>query len=163
MLELDFGLIFTAINLIFWYMIVKFFLLKPINKVINQRNDLINSKFNEAEAAKRDAYALKAKYDDSLKGAFEEKDRILSDARELAKVEYDKILDEAESKAEFLLSSAKEQAKEEHKRILRESDAEMAKLVMEATAKVMVANSSDENNKQIYDEFLTKEGESNHE
>lgn len=163
MLELDFGLIFTAINLIIWYMIVKFFLLKPINKVIDQRNDLINSKFNEAENAKRDAYALKAKYDDSLKGAFAEKDRILSEARDLAKVEYDKILGEAESKAGLLLSGAKEQAKEEHKRIIRESDAEMAKLVMEATAKVMLTNSTEENNKQIYDEFLTKEGESGNE
>lgn len=159
MLELNWNLLWMAFNLILWYIIIKMFLLKPIQKVIDKRNDLINSRLNDAETTKRDAYALKAKYEENIKGAVDEKDRILDEAREAAKVEYDRILDEAHVKAENLLVTAKAKAREEHKRIIRESDAEMAKLVLEATEKVMLANRSDLTDMRIYDEFLTKEGE----
>lgn len=163
MLELNWNLLYTAFNLVIWYIIIKMFLLKPIQKVIDQRNDLINSRLNDAENTKRDAYALKAKYEDNIKGALDEKDRILDEARDSAKVEYDRILDEAKVKADAMLTTAKQKAKEEHKRIIRESDAEMAKLVLEATRKVMMTNRSEETDKHIYDEFLLKEGEENNE
>lgn len=163
MLELNWNLLYTAFNLVIWYIIIKMFLLKPIQKVIDQRNDLINSRLNDAENTKRDAYALKAKYEDNIKGALDEKDRILDEARDSAKVEYDRILDEAKVKADAMLTTAKQKAKEEHKRIIRESDAEMAKLVLEATRKVMMTNRSEEADKHIYDEFLLKEGEENNE
>lgn len=163
MLELNWNLLYTAFNLVIWYIIIKMFLLKPIQKVIDQRNDLINSRLNDAENTKRDAYALKAKYEDNIKGALDEKDRILDEARDSAKVEYDRILDEAKVKADTMLTTAKQKAKEEHKRIIRESDAEMAKLVLEATRKVMMTNRSEETDKHIYDEFLLKEGEENNE
>lgn len=159
MLELNWNLLWMAFNLILWYILIKLFLIKPILRVIDKRNDLINSRLNDAENTKRDAYALKAKYEDNIKGALDEKDRILDEARNSAKVEYDRIIDEANVKADALLKNAKEKAKEEHKRIIRESDAEMAKLVLSATEKVMLANRSDEVDKHIYDEFLIKEGE----
>lgn len=159
MLELNFNLLWMAFNLILWYILIKLFLLKPIQKVIDKRNELINSRLNDAENAKRDAYALKAKYEENIKGALDEKDKILDEARDSAKVEYDRILDEAHVKADNLLVSAKMKAREEHKRILRESDAEMAKLVLEATEKVMLSNRSDVTDQRIYDEFLMKEGE----
>lgn len=163
MLEINFNLVWMAFNLIIWYILIKLFLLKPIKRVIDKRNELINSKLNDAENTKRDAYALKAKYEDGLKGALDEKDRILDEARESAKVEYDRILDEAKVRAESMVVNAKEKAKEEHKRIIRESDAEMAKLVLRATEKVMLSNCNAEIDKHIYDEFLTKEGEEENE
>lgn len=159
MLNLNWDMLFVAINLIIFYMVIKRFLLKPVNDIIEKRNNAINAKFNEAETAKKDAYSLKAKYEDSLKGANAEREQILDTAREDAKTEYDRILEEAENKAEGLIASAKVQAEEEHRRIIRESDAEMAKLVMEATRKVVLAGTNEESNRQIYDNFLTKEGE----
>ena len=144
MLKLDWNLLFTAINIVVWYIIIKLFLFKPINNVIAKRRDAINGKFNEAEMAKKDAYALKAKY---------EKARLTADE------EYKRILEEADVKAGAVINNAKEQAKEEHQKIIREADMEIARLVMEATTKLMHDSSNGANDKHLYDEFITKEGE----
>lgn len=41
MLRLDINLVFTIINLLIWYAIIRIFLFKPINKVIYKRNAAI--------------------------------------------------------------------------------------------------------------------------
>lgn len=159
MLKLDWNLLFTAINLVIWYAIIKLFLFKPVNDIIAKRRDAINGKFNEAETAKKDAYALKAKYEESLSNASSERQNIIDKARASADEEYKRILEEADVKAGAVISNAKEQAKEEHQKIIREADAEIARLVMEATTKLMLDSSNGASDKHIYDEFITKEGE----
>ena len=59
MLKVNWNLLFTAINIVGWYIIIKLFLFKPINNVIDKRRDTINGKFNEAESANRMLMHLK--------------------------------------------------------------------------------------------------------
>ena len=159
MLKLDWNLLFTAINIVVWYIIIKLFLFKPINNIIDKRRDAINGKFNEAESAKKDAYALKAKYEEAVSNASNERQSIIEKARASADEEYRRILEEAEVKAGAVISNAKEQAKEEHQKIIREADMEIARLVSEATTKLMHDCSNGANDKSRYDELITKEGE----
>mgnify|MGYP003084979315 FL=1 len=49
MLRLDINLVFTIINLLIWYAIIRIFLFKPINKVIYKRNAAIQEKYDEAK------------------------------------------------------------------------------------------------------------------
>ncbi len=158
MISIGWNLLFTAINLIIWYILVKLFLFKPVNDIIEKRRNIINEKFNEAETAKNEAYALKAKYEDSLSSAKEERVGILEKARELADGEYKRILQEADIRAGEIMDNAKMQAREEHQKIIRETDAEIAGLVMDVTSKLVRLHSSEENDKLLYDEFITKEG-----
>ena len=139
--------------------IIKLFLFKPVNNIIDKRRDAINGKFNEAESAKKDAYALKAKYEEAVSNASNERQSIIEKARASADEEYKRILEEADVKAGAVISNAKEQAKEEHQKIIREADMEIARLVMEATTKLMHDSSNGANDKHLYDEFITKEGE----
>ena len=156
MLKLDWNLLFTAVNIVFWYIIIKLFLFKPINNIIDKRRDAINGKFNEAESAKQDAYALKAKYEEAISKASDERQDIIDKARASADEEYRRILDEADVKAGTIVNKAK--AKDEHQKIIREADMEIARLVMDATSKIMHDSSNGENDKNLYDEFITKEG-----
>ena len=66
MLKIGWDLLFTAINIVMWYIIIKLFLFKPVNNILEKRRETINGKFNEAESAKQDAYALKAKYEEEV-------------------------------------------------------------------------------------------------
>ena len=159
MLKLDWNLLFTAINIVVWYIIIKLFLFKPVNNIIAKRREAINGKFNEAETAKKDAYALKAKYEEAVSNASNERQNIIEKARLTADEEYKRILEEADVKAGAVINNAKEQAKEEHQKIIREADMEIARLVMEATTKLMLDSSNGANDKHLYDEFITKEGE----
>ena len=149
MLKVDWNLLFTAINIVGWYIIIKLFLFKPINNVIDKRRDAINGKFNEAESAKQDAYALKAKYEEAISNASNERQDIIDKARASADEEYKRILEEADVKAGTIVDKAKEQAKDEH---------QIARLVMDATSKIMHDNSNGAADKNLYDEFITKEG-----
>ena len=158
MLKVDWNLLFTAINIVGWYIIIKLFLFKPINNIIDKRRDAINGKFNAAESAKQDAYALKAKYEEAISKASDERQDIIDKARASADEEYRRILDEADVKAGTIVNKAKEQAKDEHQKIIREADMEIARLVMDATSKIMHDSSNGENDKNLYDEFITKEG-----
>ena len=49
MLRLDINLVFTIINLLIWYAIIRIFLFKPINKVIDKRSAAIQEKYDEAK------------------------------------------------------------------------------------------------------------------
>ena len=44
MLRLDFNLVFTIVNLLIWYVIIRKFLFKPINDIITKREDAINAR-----------------------------------------------------------------------------------------------------------------------
>ena len=63
MLRLDINLVFTIINLLIWYAIIRIFLFKPINKVIDKRNAAIQEKYDEAKKMQEEAQAEKEKYD----------------------------------------------------------------------------------------------------
>ena len=45
MLRLDINLVFTIINLLIWYAIIRIFLFKPINKVSDKRSAAIQEKY----------------------------------------------------------------------------------------------------------------------
>ena len=62
MLRLDINLVFTIINLLIWYAIIRIFLFKPINKVIDKRNAAIQEKYDEAKKMQEEAQAEKEKY-----------------------------------------------------------------------------------------------------
>lgn len=53
MLRLDINLVFTIINLLIWYAIIRIFLFKPINKVIYKRNAAIQEKYDEAKRCRK--------------------------------------------------------------------------------------------------------------
>ena len=49
MLRLDFNLVFTVLNILIWYVLIRKFLFKPINDIISKREDAINSRYEEAK------------------------------------------------------------------------------------------------------------------
>ena len=54
MLNLDpWNILFTVINLLVFFCIIKFFLLKPIKKVMDQREKMIQDDLNNAAETKK--------------------------------------------------------------------------------------------------------------
>ena len=53
MLRLDINLVFTIINLLVLYFLLKKFLFKPVNTIIEQREEAIKKQFDEAEETKK--------------------------------------------------------------------------------------------------------------
>ena len=62
MLRLDTNLIWTVINLLVWYVIIRKLLFGRINRVIDQREQAIQARYTEAQKLREEAEAEKDKY-----------------------------------------------------------------------------------------------------
>ena len=69
MIEININLVFTIINLIVLYLLMKKFLFGPILNVMEQRKNMIDQQFASAKDTEEQAYELKGKYEDALKSA----------------------------------------------------------------------------------------------
>ena len=161
MLRLDINLVFTIINLLILYFLMRKFLFKPVNGIIAKREEAIQKQFAEAEEAKVQAAKLKEDYEASLKSAKDEADQIVSAAREKGRAEYDRILKSADEDAARKLQKAEETIAEEKAKSLRSMEKEIETLVMAAATKVVGEKVTTENSQNFYDEFITEMGEKN--
>lgn len=159
MLKLDINLLFTIINILILYFIVRKFLFKPVQKILDARQAEIDGQYADAEETQTAAEELKKQYETSMNNIAEEKESILSEAREKAGREYEKILDEARAQADKIVEDAKKDADAEQLRRRQQAQEEIADLVMAATAKIVASKQSEEADRELYNQFIAKTGE----
>lgn len=159
MLKFDFNLLWTIVNLIIFYLLMRFFLIKPIKKTLQARKELIDNQFKEAEDTVNAANEKMADYEDKIKNLNTEAKEIISDARDKAKVEYNKILDKANNDATRLKQDAQKQIELDTENARRDVKEELAKLAMEAAQKVVGESVSAKTDAEIYDKFLNESSE----
>ena len=160
MLSLDWNLLFTVINLLILFILLKLFLFKPINKIIEKRQQEVDAQLTDADTQKAEAAALKEQYETSLQALESEKDKKRADAQKAATEEYDRIVADAHGQADEIITEAKAEAETEKAKILRQAEMDITDMLIAATTKVTAARCGEENDRRLYDEFLIKAGDS---
>lgn len=156
MLKFDFNFLWTIINLILFFVLMRVFLFKPIKKVMDARRDLIDQQFKAADDAEAQAQELKAQYQNKLNDAESAKKQIIVDAKASAKTEYDKIVDKAQLDADKIRNDAKKAADAETEKARLAVKEEIAALAMETAAKVVEGKASAALDSDLYDKFLNE-------
>ncbi|MCM1115812.1 MAG: F0F1 ATP synthase subunit B [Clostridium sp.] len=156
MLKFDWNILWTVIDLIIFFVLMRVFLLKPIKNTIEKRRELISKQFEDAENAQQKADALKAEYQAELDGVEDEKKQIIASAKANAKAEYDKIINRAADDADKIKSDAKRAAELETEKARLAVREDIAKLAMETAAKVIGEKSSADMDSALYDKFLNE-------
>ncbi len=100
MLRLDWNLLFTMIDLVIFYFLLKKFLFKPVNAIMQKRQDELNEKFSQVADMEKEAKELKNKYESDLRKLEEEKAKFIFDAKSTARNEYARIIISADKRAE---------------------------------------------------------------
>lgn len=159
MLRFDINLVFTVINLLVLYFLLKKFLFDRVNKVVNARKKLIEKQFTDAEGAQEAANAMKQDYENKLTAAKDEGDKILEEARARAKEESDRILAEADAELTEKRRKAQKELETERANALRGMKTEIAALVADTVAKVVDDDSIPKNDQKLYDKFIAEAGE----
>ena len=95
MLSLDWNLLFTVVNLVIFYILMKKFVWNKVLGAMDKRQSMIDQQFKDADEDRRAAGALKTEYEGRLAGADEESARLIADAKVTAKAKADKIVDQA--------------------------------------------------------------------
>ena len=163
MLRLDWNILFNIINLIILYLLMKRFLFKPVNAILEKRQQAADAQFAEADRQKAEAKESQEHYDALVQGAEDEKKRIVADARQEASAEYGRIVSEAKDKADGIVEKAKADAENEKAAAMQQADAAVRDMVVTAAARMVAMKDAKESDRALYDKFLaeTKEASQN--
>ena len=161
MISINLNLVWTIINLVVLYLLLRHFLIGPVMNIMEQRKQMIDDGFKNAEAAQADANRLKQEYETALSGAKQESVQLIEDARKSAKAEYDRIVSEAGEKADTMIESAKENVRIEREQTMKELKSQIAGLAAASAAKVISGNADEKESRDLYDQFLKEAGEGN--
>jgi F-type H+-transporting ATPase subunit b len=153
-LRLDWNILFNIINLLILYVLMKRFLFKPIRTILANRQEEADHRFEQADEKEAQAQECRTKYEALLDDAKGEKDKIVAQARAEASNEYGRIVEEAKEKADGIVEKAKQDAHKEKAVILQQADSEIKDMVLAATAKMVGAAESTENDSALYDKFI---------
>lgn len=158
MLNLDWNIIWAIANILILYILLRIFLFKPINKIMDERTNSIQSDIDNAKQSKEEAAELKEQYTESLADAKSKAKQIMAKAYEEAALEKRKILSQSQEEANQIIASANITIENERTRTMVEAEGQIADLAMAAAAKLIDKNISDDVNKKLIDDFLAEEG-----
>ena len=159
MIKIDINLVFTIINLLVLYLLMKKFLFGPIIKVMDERKAMIDQQFAGAKEQEDQAKALKEQYEGALKSAREESFQIMEQARKEAKAQADKTVEDTQAKVSAMLAKAQEDINTERENAMRQMKDDVASLAMEAAGKIIGKNSGADQDLSLYDQFIEKAGD----
>lgn len=158
MLRLDMNTVWTIVNLIVLYLLMKKFLIGPVTAIMEKRQALIDQELLNAKTTEAEAGKLKQQYEVRMQSTKDESVKMIEQARQDAKAEYDRIVADANSQAARIMDHAHDAAAVEEEKALREVESKIAGLVIAAAAKVVGGESSERNDQALYDKYITKAG-----
>ena len=153
MLSINMGLVWTIINLIVLFLLLRHFLINPVSNIMEQRRKLIADGLQNAQDTQDEANRLKAAYEEALSGAKKESAEIVDKARIDARAEYDRIVGEAGAKAGNIIENAKENVRIEREQTMKELQSQIAGLAIASAEKIV-----GDKEQNIYDQFLGEVG-----
>lgn len=159
MIKLDFNIIWTVINLLILYYLMKRFLFDKVHEVLEKRRIMVDSDMASAAATKADAMDLKKQYEDTLNNAGIDAREIIEHANEEARIVYDKKIEEANEEIRHMKKEARASIDIETKKAKEEIQKEAVELAMEAAAKVVSVTDNELRNRSLYDSFIKEIGE----
>ncbi|MBP5426479.1 MAG: F0F1 ATP synthase subunit B [Clostridiales bacterium] len=150
--------IWTMLNLIVMYVVLKKLLFKPIMKIMEDRENSIKKQIDDAEQLQNDAKVYKTRYKEQLDNAQKDGESIIKEAKEAAQKECEHMIEETRREAEKIIMKARGEIEEERDKMVQELRKQVVDLSILIASRVMEVNLNNETNKQVVRNFLDKEG-----
>ncbi len=161
LLSIDFWQTLMAIgNLIILYFIVKKFLYKPVNEVLDSRAKEVDDIYSEAEDMRKDARTYKQTYEDKLNKVKNETDQMIKRATESAKLRGEEILNEAIAEADNQRRKAENEIYLAKKKAMEDLSTQVSGLVIELSKQVVQKEIDQNAHQKLIDSAIDKMGES---
>lgn len=158
MLTLNLDIIWTFVNILVLFFLLKNFLFTPVTKMMEKRTAMIQDQLSAAEAAKNDAEKEKADYAARFRSANAEADKIIKEARVRADRVYQTRLEQADRDAKALLAEAKKQIAKEKEQSMQKAKDEVADLVLAAAEKLTERSLDGAYDQSLLDELIREAG-----
>lgn len=146
-------------NTLILFLVLKHFLFKPVNRVLDSRKQEVEEVYANAHEAEDNAKKLEAEYSEKIAGVKEESQMILKTATDKANSKSDEIISNAKNQAKSIISRANEEIETEKKRAVNEIKTEITGIVFDVAEKVVNKNISSDDNERFIEEFIDNVGE----
>ena len=156
MLNLDWNIVWTIVNILVLFLLLKHFLFKPITEMMESRTAEIENNLKDAEDQKQKASELTAQYEEKLQGAHAEAAQIVSEARQRGQREYDAILKTAGQDAQKEQERARADMEREREDMLRGVQENVTELVLLTASKLSQKELDQESDRKLVDSFLSE-------
>ena len=161
MLKLDLNLLWTVVDVLILYVLLRKFLFKPIQNVLDQRQKTIEADIAAAQTSKTEAAAALTTPQDKLRNEDNEAAARREAYEKQAEVEKQQLLADAQKQADEIVAAGKAAVEIERQNKLREADAQATALARSMCEKLLKHNLTAQDDDQLLDDLLQKAGAGN--
>ena len=152
-------ILISLANLLIIFYVFKRFLFKPVQKMMNARQEQVDKIYSEAEQDRNDAVSMKQEYEARLASAREEADGLVRNAVQTAQRRGEAIVAEANSQASHLKQKAEEEIARDKKQMLLDVKGEISDIAVSIASKVVEREIKKEDHDRFVEEFIKNVGE----
>ena len=158
MLTLNLNLLYTVVNVLVLFLLLRKFLYKPVMNIIAQRQKQVDDALAAAETSKKEAAATLNTAQDKLRNVDAEAAARRTAYEEQAEKEKQQLLADAQKQADAIVAEGKRNAEAERQHKLREVDAQTTALAREMCEKLLARNLTQQDDARLLDDLLQKAG-----
>lgn len=152
-------ILISLANLTILFLILKKFLYKPVQKMLDARRAEIDGQYADAENAKNSAEAKDAELTERLAGAKQEAEGIVKEAADIAKSRGDKIIEDARTAADGIIRQAEVDAELERKRASETIKTQIIDVSTALAEKMLEREINADDHNALINDFIDKIGE----
>lgn len=146
-------------NLLILFLIVKKFLFKPVNDILEKRAEEVNHIYSDAEQMRSEADANKNLYEEKLRNVKAETDLMIKTATERAESRSEEIIREATIEAENRKRKAEEDIMLAKKKAVDEIKDDIVEMVIDLAQQVVEKEINQAVHENLIDDAIEKLGE----
>ena len=151
--------LFTLLNFLALFFVMKRFLVGPVLKIIHDRQKEIDDLYADAGSAKANAEAMEAEYKQKLSVATETGERIVKEAVARGQAREEEILRQAKKEASAMMDKAAKDIALEKKKAINEAKDEISGMAMAIAEKVVGRELGDADQSDLINEFINGLGD----
>ena len=151
--------LFVLINTLTIFFVAKKYLIGPVMKIIEDRQNEIDGMYSDAGTAKQNAEALRAEYENKLAEAQATGDKIVKDAVARAQHREEEIIRQANADASVIMDKAAADIALEKKKALNDAKDEISGVAIAIAEKVVERQLNDADQQQLIDAFINDLGD----
>lgn len=161
MLTLNWNIIWTFVNLIILFLLLKKFLFQPVKNIMAERENMLNQQLEDARKKEETAAGKLSEAQNFLKNVDEKARQESAFLLEKTKRTNSILIAQAQKEADKILADARKRAEKESTKLLSDSRKEIIGIALSAAKKLAGAHVSQQEESRLFEQLLSEAGESN--
>ena len=154
-----FTALFTLLNTIALFLVLKKYLFKPVMKMIRDRQQEIDDMYANAGQAQAQAQQLQSEYEKKLSAAADEAERTVKEAVERGRNRQEEIIRQANAEADAIRDKAAADIDREKKKAINDAKDEISVIALAIAGKVVGKELRDSDQSALVDQFIEELGD----